>query len=448
MTNKKDTNQESVAKSDDLLPDDFIDNNLSSSNKDQLKKKREALIEAKPKINSLIVNSLKKFCAKTASKYNVITRGRRTGWTTSMPDSYFLFNEYRKKHNLPIENETFEIKSISTIGSMYFAEFDNIQIIGGNEKNQGYVLRDPASGSITWSTINYSNLSLLNDLINIEVILALTSENYLTKVLPKKRHSGEFIFLGGRRNAAHLLWEVLTRLPIILDLCKESNAKIAVSSYCKDYIKPWFEIFKIPESRIFYFDGKFTNEFESLKLISCPFRRLTSKMLAMDKSSFFRVRNLVLDQYRSILGKEYHKVYITRSDASHRRVINENEVIEYLKEKGFLILTLSEIPVKEQLKIIVNAEVIISAVGAGSSMSMFAREDAWVIEISERKLGGQYNGVVSALMLSQYFQRIVSIKDESRPNPKELKDDYYCNLKDLKAVVKSIEILGTFESKV
>ena len=171
-------------------------------------------------------------------------------------------------------------------------------------------------------------------------------------------------------------------------------------------------------------------------------------MLAMDKSSFFRMRNLVLDRYRSILGKGYHKIYITRSDASHRRVINEDEVVEYLREKGFLILTLSELSVDEQLKIIVNAGVIISAVGAGSSMSMFAREDAWVIEISERLLGGMYNGRVSALLLSQYFQRIISLKDESRPSPKELRDDYYCNLEDLKAVVKSIEILRTFESKI
>ena len=151
-------------------------------------------------------------------------------------------------------------------------------------------------------------------------------------------------------------------------------------------MKPWLEIFKRSDSRIYYFDGRFNNEFEKLKFISCPFRRLTKTKLAMDKTSFFKMRNMVLDQYRSILGKEYHKVYITRSDASHRRIINEDEVIAYLRERGFLILTLSEIPVSEQLRIIVNARVFISAVGAGSSMSMFAREDAWVIEISEKFL--------------------------------------------------------------
>ena len=32
-----------------------------------------ALKEAKPKIESLIVSSLKKFCAKTSSNYNVIS---------------------------------------------------------------------------------------------------------------------------------------------------------------------------------------------------------------------------------------------------------------------------------------------------------------------------------------------------------------------------------------
>ena len=32
---------------------------------------------------------------------------------------------------------------------MYYAEFDNIQIIGGDDKRQGYLLRDPKSGMIT-----------------------------------------------------------------------------------------------------------------------------------------------------------------------------------------------------------------------------------------------------------------------------------------------------------
>ena len=72
-------------------------------------------------------------------------------------------------------------------------------------------------------------------------------------------------------------------------------------------MKPWLEIFKISDSRIYYFDGRFNNEFEKLKFISCPFRRLTKTKLAMDKTSFFKMRNMVLDQYRSILGRNTTK---------------------------------------------------------------------------------------------------------------------------------------------
>lgn len=448
MTDRKNANPKLDVKSGDLPPANIISNydQLSNEDKKKLIKMTGALKEAKPKIESLIVSSLKKFCAKTSSNYNIISRGRRSGFTKTLPESYFSFVESRKKKNLPIKDEPFEVITKNTIGSMYYAEFDNIQIIGGDDKRQGYLLRDPESGVITWSTVNYSNVMPITDLINIEVVLALPSENHLNTLLPTKKHYGEFIFLGGRRNSAHLLWEFFTRLPIIFDLCKDSNAKILVSSYCKDYIKPWFEIFKIPDSRISYFDGRFNNEYEKLKLISCPFRRLSKTRLAMDKSSFFRMRNLVLDQYRSILGKKYHKVYITRSDASHRRVINEDEVIKYLREHGFLILTLSEIPVSEQLRIIVNAGVFISAVGAGSSMSMFAREDAMVIEISEKFLGGMYNGRVSGLMLNQTFNRIVSVKGTPRPTPKELRNDYYCNLEELKDTIKSIELLEMIEN--
>ena len=99
----------------------------------------------------------------------------------------------------------------------------------------------------------------------------------------------------------------------------------------------------------------------------------------------------------------------------------------------------------QQLEIMVNARFVISPIGAGSAMTMFAREDAKIIEISKSILSGNYNGKVSAFLLNQHFQRLIMDKQQGPPDLKQLKEDYNCDLAKLDAVVNGIELLGKFE---
>ena len=51
-------------------------------------------------------------------------------------------------------------------------------------------------------------------------------------------------------------------------------------------------------------------------------------------------------------------------------------------------------------------------------------------------------------MLNQTFNRIVSEKGTPRPNARELRNDYYCSLAELKDVVRSIELLDIIENQI
>tara|TARA_R110000787_G_scaffold46612_8_gene113023 strand:+ start:13645 stop:14781 length:1137 start_codon:yes stop_codon:yes gene_type:complete len=82
------------------------------------------------------------------------------------------------------------------------------------------------------------------------------------------------------------------------------------------------------------------------------------------------------------------KIYISRRDANIRRITNEDEVIEFLKKRGFSILKLSNISVLEQATLFKNAEVIVSHHGAALTNLVFCSKNARVVEIFQE---GHFN---------------------------------------------------------
>jgi hypothetical protein len=80
------------------------------------------------------------------------------------------------------------------------------------------------------------------------------------------------------------------------------------------------------------------------------------------------------------LAEPHRLIYISRKDAPYRKIINEEEVEDYLREIGFEIVQMSELPFLEQVKICAEAKIVVGPHGAGLSNIIFCR-DAKVLEI-------------------------------------------------------------------
>ena len=80
------------------------------------------------------------------------------------------------------------------------------------------------------------------------------------------------------------------------------------------------------------------------------------------------------------LAEPHRLIYISRKDAPYRKIINEEEVEDYLREIGFEIVRMSELPFLEQVKICAEAKIVVGPHGAGLSSIIFCR-DAKVLEI-------------------------------------------------------------------
>lgn len=80
------------------------------------------------------------------------------------------------------------------------------------------------------------------------------------------------------------------------------------------------------------------------------------------------------------LAEPHRLIYISRKDAPYRKIINEEEVEDYLREIGFEIVQMSGLSFLEQVKICAEAKIVVGPHGAGLSNIIFCR-DAKVLEI-------------------------------------------------------------------
>jgi capsular polysaccharide biosynthesis protein len=123
------------------------------------------------------------------------------------------------------------------------------------------------------------------------------------------------------------------------------------------------------------------------------------------------------------------RIYLTRRDAAQRSLLNEEEIVEYLREADFEIICPGELSFPEQVKTFRDVEVVIAPHGAGATNMVFAPPSATLIEF----FGDNYiNGCYWALA------NICGQTHAFLTGPSE-RLDYSIALDDLKALLEKLE---------
>ena len=118
------------------------------------------------------------------------------------------------------------------------------------------------------------------------------------------------------------------------------------------------------------------NEYLEAKEMIVP--SLPSKLGTVNKWS--------LDFLSSRLGKhsskkESNKIYISRKNANQRKLLNEDEIINFLRVEGYLIVFAEDLAFEQQITLFANADVVISPHGSGLSNIIFCSPGTKVIEL-------------------------------------------------------------------
>ncbi|MFM9266345.1 tetratricopeptide repeat protein [Tychonema sp. BBK16] len=215
--------------------------------------------------------------------------------------------------------------------------------------------------------------------------------------------NGTVAVLSGNTSAIYYHWiiDALPKLGLIelsgIEL--DSIDKFVVPNYKSDFHKETLNILGIPENKII--DGSKYPHVKADRLvlssypgiICCPTKWATD---------FLRSKFLSAAAKSKLEHPE--RIYISRSIAGNRRIINEAEVIEVLDKLGFVTITAESISIAEKISLMSSAKVIVTQHSGGGTNLLFCNPGTKVIEIfTPHNVGMCYYIMSPHLELDYYY---------------------------------------------
>ena len=237
---------------------------------------------------------------------------------------------------------------------------------------------------------------------------------------------GNFFLLGGGNNYWHLLIDFIPRLACLKNLsCKEVKVIIPYDlpekyfsfliDVCNLLKLNDISFLKVNRENLIYY-------FESLIFSSKPnifFTSLFYNKLFGDSVIKTRDKNL----------------YIKRGAVEKRKVLNEDEVVKFLKKYKYIAIDCTDLSIEEQIKNFSQAKNIIMPHGAAMANLIFVPNDINVIDI---RSNFDWDASKKILQLKDKFN--LYLFEESTKVGKELRKDIIVDISKLEKLIIDKEV--------
>jgi hypothetical protein len=175
-------------------------------------------------------------------------------------------------------------------------------------------------------------------------------------------------------NYYHWLNDVLPRIKLYEPFINLIDYFLVSEDVPHNYVE-LLSAFNIPLSKILRVGKKEKIFLGHLYISSLPGSEGRSPLWAINF-----IRNTLISKFLSTENEKV-KLYLKRGNVPSRKVINEDEIMDYLIANGFQILDPGLLSIPEQVRIFQNASTVISAHGAGLTNLLFVPKDCKVIEL-------------------------------------------------------------------
>ena len=165
-------------------------------------------------------------------------------------------------------------------------------------------------------------------------------------------------------NFFHWIFDTMSKLYFIEKIPKLKNYPLILRKPLNKYQKDMFKIFEIKNKIIA----------KNILIPTIPSPPAYSKPLI----NWLRKKFLNNIQKKNTRIK---RIYISRSDASHRKIINDKEISNFLEKYNFKTLILSEMKLEDQINHFRCADIIVLTHGSGGSHLLFAKKSSKIIEL-------------------------------------------------------------------
>jgi capsular polysaccharide biosynthesis protein len=263
-----------------------------------------------------------------------------------------------------------DFPSVATIPSSRLVVVPNGRLYSDGVENVSVITPDnKLLGEVTYQN-NPSNRIEEN---------VLLKQNYF---IPVRRYKGTVFHLliggSGSTNYFHWLFDSLARIHLLKKSgWFEKTDWFLVPAHKVDYQKDSLRMLGISEDKIIVGDAE--THIQADLLLATTYVRYFDHV--PEWCCNFLREHFLKSEY--VADTTMHPfIYISRKDATRRRIVNEDELLRLLGEYGFKSYELAGLPFREKIRLFNNAEVILAPHGAGQANLVFCESGTDVLEFA------------------------------------------------------------------
>lgn len=233
----------------------------------------------------------------------------------------------------------------------------------------------------------------------------------------------------------HWMFDVVARIALIQDSSMkfEQIDKFVFKLDQKKFQEETLIALNIPQDKIINVNHVCHWQVKNLII---PFRSSLANIKTLPWACHF-LKNLFLAESQGHNNSKYpDRIYISRSQAIWRKVLNEEDIQNFLEKKGFVSLTLENMTVKEQAIYLANAKVIVAPHGAGLVNLVFCQTGTKVIEIFAPTYVPNMYWQISNICNLKHFHLLGEVLPNLNKQESGWKPDIYVDLFKLGKILK------------
>ncbi|MEG4518189.1 MULTISPECIES: tetratricopeptide repeat protein [unclassified Microcoleus] len=268
-----------------------------------------------------------------------------------------------------------------------------------------------AWADVVTSAVITSDNKLVADISMGCAELVITSD----KLPPAEHVDGNVAFLSARWGGAayfHWMFDVITRF----DLLQRSGLietidKFVVNASDSSYQAETLNSLGIPQDKLL--ESRCNLHITADKLIVPSISYDGSGAVSKWKCEYLKKTFLKEEQP---LNTDYsERIYISRQQASYRRIVNDEEVIKYLEKFGFRSVKLETMSIAEQAACLGAAKIVVAPHGGGLTNLVFCSPGTKVIEIFSPLYVPHCYWMISNLCSLEHYYLIGDLVDDETP---------------------------------
>ena len=385
--------------------------------------------------------SVKKYFKKSNKK---LFLKNNNSWLTLFPDvtvkinkPKFSYSNNNNKNFLLEQNSAYSLKDLSTrkkISGSILANLKNVKIINDTlliliEKNLALL---EVYGDLNWANFILNKWPHKHHYpissIKFYKKPKITKRVKIYKESKSIKNIKKGIYFSTRddNQVYHWIFDNLTRLYCLDKFPQLRHYPLIIKNNLSKFQKETLKLIGC-KNKIIYQKGYDFNV-ENLIFPSIPSPPvLNANALLWLRNKFLKN---IKQNYKSLDINFSKKIFISRNDTGHRKILNEKELSQKLNKLGYQTIELSKLKIYEQMLLFHNAKKIILPHGAAGIHLLFVKKNTSITEIQSPD---QLNN--SLYLISKNFKADHKISIGSSP-VKGYEKNYYVNIDK---IVKSLE---------